>query len=108
MILIIDDDAGVRSSLTFLLKHAGFQAEAVSGPKEAIAHLREQTPELVLMDMNFSMTTTGEEGLQLLRQVKVLYPDLPVSSMTFLVSRLIQEGSMATSRRPWAPVSMAL
>ena len=82
MILIIDDDAGVRSSLTFLLKHAGFQAEAVSGPKEAIAHLREQTPELVLMDMNFSMTTTGEEGLQLLRQVKVLYPDLPVILMT--------------------------
>ena len=60
MILIIDDDAGVRSSLTFLLKHAGFSSEAVPDPKEAMEHLQEQTPELILMDMNFSMTTTGE------------------------------------------------
>ena len=29
MILIIDDDAAVRSSLTFLLKRAGFELEAV-------------------------------------------------------------------------------
>lgn len=34
MILIIDDDAAVRSSLTFLLKRAGFEPEAVPGPKE--------------------------------------------------------------------------
>lgn len=106
MILIIDDDAGVRSSLTFLLKHAGFQAEAVSGPKEAIAHLREQTPELVLMDMNFSMTTTGEEGLQLLRQVKVLYPDLPVILMTAwgsiaLAVKGMQTGAFDFVTKPW-------
>ena len=36
MILIIDDDAAVRSSLTFLLKRAGFRPEAVPGPKEAL------------------------------------------------------------------------
>ena len=106
MILIIDDDAGVRSSLTFLLKHAGFQAEAVFGPKEAIAHLREQTPELVLMDMNFSMTTTGEEGLQLLRQVKVLYPDLPVILMTAwgsiaLAVKGMQSGAFDFVTKPW-------
>lgn len=33
MILIIDDDAAVRSSLTFLLKRAGFQAGGGSGPE---------------------------------------------------------------------------
>ena len=70
MILIVDDDAGVRTSLSFLLKRAGFQVEAVAGPKEAIAAVRGLQPELVLMDMNFTLTTTGEEGLQLLRQVK--------------------------------------
>lgn len=36
MILIIDDDAAVRSSLTFLLKRAGFRPEAVPGPKEGL------------------------------------------------------------------------
>ena len=61
MILIIDDDAAVRSSLTFLLKRAGFRPEAVPGPKEALEVVRATAPELILMDMNFTLTTTGEE-----------------------------------------------
>ena len=78
MILIIDDDAAVRSSLTFLLKRAGFRPEAVPGPKEALEVVRATAPELILMDMNFTLTTTGEEGIQLLRQVKIFRPDVPV------------------------------
>ena len=61
MILIIDDDAAVRSSLTFLLKRAGFRPEAVPGPKEALEVVRATAPELILMDMNFTLTTTGDE-----------------------------------------------
>ena len=78
MILIIDDDAAVRSSLTFLLKRAGFRPEAVPGPKEALEVVHATAPELILMDMNFTLTTTGEEGIQLLRQVKIFRPDVPV------------------------------
>ena len=44
MILIIDDDAAVRSSLTFLLKRAGFRPEAVPGPKEALEVVRATAP----------------------------------------------------------------
>ena len=62
MILIIDDDAAVRSSLTFLLKRAGFRPEAVPGPKEALEVVRATAPELILMDMNFTLTTTGGGG----------------------------------------------
>lgn len=82
MILIIDDDAAVRSSLTFLLKRAGFRPEAVPGPKEALEVVRATAPELILMDMNFTLTTTGEEGIQLLKQVKIFRPDVPVILMT--------------------------
>ena len=35
MLLIIDDDSGVRSSLSFMLKRAGYQVIAVTGPREA-------------------------------------------------------------------------
>ena len=58
MILIIDDDAAVRSSLTFLLKRAGFRSEAVPGPKEVLEVVRATAPELILMD---SIIETGED-----------------------------------------------
>jgi DNA-binding NtrC family response regulator len=59
MILIIDDDSAVRSSLTFLLKHAGYETEAVTCPKEALDVVRNVAPQLILMDMNFTSYTAN-------------------------------------------------
>ena len=36
MILIIDDDSAVRSSLSFMLKRAGYEAQVVPGPRETV------------------------------------------------------------------------
>ncbi len=82
MILIIDDDDAIRASLTFLLKRSGLTAKAVPGPKEALDEVRLQEPELILMDMNYSLSTTGEEGLELLRKIKIFAPAAPVILMT--------------------------
>ncbi|MDH6316599.1 two-component system NtrC family response regulator [Parabacteroides sp. PF5-5] len=106
MILIVDDDAAVRSSLTFLLKHAGYETEAVAGPKEALVVVRSAPPRLILMDMNFTLTTTGEEGIQLLRQVKVLLPDVPVILITAwgsisLAVQGMQAGAFDFITKPW-------
>lgn len=106
MILIIDDDAAVRSSLTFLLKRAGFEPDAVPGPEEALAVVRRTTPQLILMDMNFTLTTTGEEGIQLLKQVKIFQPDVPVILMTAwgsisLAVQGMQAGAFDFVTKPW-------
>lgn len=106
MILIVDDDAVVRSSLTFLLKRAGFTPEAVAGPKEALEVIRTTVPQLILMDMNFTLTTTGEEGILLLKQVKVLQPDIPVILMTAwgsisLAVQGMQAGAFDFIIKPW-------
>lgn len=106
MILIVDDDVAVRSSLTFLLKRAGFEPEAVSGPEEALAIVRHQALQLILMDMNFTLTTTGEEGIQLLRQVKIFQPDVPVILMTAwgsisLAVQGMQAGAFDFITKPW-------
>ena len=82
MILIIDDDSAVRSSLSFMLKRAGYEAQTVPGPREAMDVVRAEAPALILMDMNFTLSTTGEEGLTLLKQVKIFRPDVPVILMT--------------------------
>lgn len=106
MILIIDDDASIRSSLTFLLKRAGFEAKAVSGPKEALEEVRIISPDLIMMDMNFTLTTSGEEGIQLLRQVKVFRPDVPVILMTAwgsiqLAVQGMKAGAFDFITKPW-------
>lgn len=83
MILIIDDDKAVRLTLGVLLRRTGMETLGVASPDEAIAAVREHPGiRLAVMDMNFSRATTGEEGLELLRRVKVLRPELPVILIT--------------------------
>ena len=65
-----------------MLKRAGYEVLAVDGPKEAMVIVRNETPRLILMDMNFSLSTTGEEGLTLLKQVKLFRSEVPVILMT--------------------------
>ncbi|MCI1188481.1 sigma-54 dependent transcriptional regulator [Hymenobacter sp. DH14] len=82
MFLIVDDDLAIRTSLKLLLKQAGHAAQAVATPAEALAAVREAPPELVLLDMNFSLATTGHDGLTLLRQLKAVAPQVPVILIT--------------------------
>lgn len=82
MILIIDDDIAVRTSLSLLLRKEGFQVSAVGTPTEALDSLRTELPELVVLDMNFSNDTSGADGLQLLEQIRSRYSDLPVILIT--------------------------
>ena len=82
MILIIDDDSAIRSSLSFMLKRAGYETQTVANPQEAIEIVRAITPQLILMDMNFTLSTSGEEGLTLLKQVKIFQPDVPLILIT--------------------------
>jgi len=82
MILIIDDDVAVRASLSLMLKQNGFKTKEAASPKEAL-QLAELHPfQLVIMDMNFSIETTGHDGLALLGQFKIQYPELPVILIT--------------------------
>ena len=106
MILIIDDDSAGRSSLSFMLKRAGYEAQVVPGPREAIEVVRTVAPDLILMDMNFTLSTTGEEGLTLLKQVKVFRPDTPVILMTAwgsiqLAVQGMQAGAFDFIPKPW-------
>lgn len=106
MLLIIDDDSGVRSSLNFMLKRAGYQVIAVTGPREAMEVVRSEAPSLILMDMNFTLSTSGEEGLTLLKQVKVFRPDVPVILMTAwgsiqLAVQGMQAGAFDFITKPW-------
>lgn len=111
MILIIDDDQSVRSSLSFMLKRAGHEVIAVSGPREAMEVVRGTAPRLIMMDMNFSLATDGAEGLTLLRQVKLFCPRVPVILMTAwgsiqLAVKGMQAGAFDFITKPWSNVAL--
>ena len=80
-------------------------------PKEAIRIIRDiPAVELVLMDMNYNIYRTssndGEEGITLLKQIKVFRPDVPCILMTAwgtieLAVRGMRAGAFDFITKPW-------
>ncbi len=111
MILIVDDDTAIRSSLSFVLKRAGYQCVTACNAKEAMEIVRSTPLALIMLDMNFSLSTSGEEGLTLLRQVKLFVPQTPVILMTAwgsiqLAVQGMQAGAFDFITKPWNNLAM--
>ena len=105
-ILRCDDDPTVRSSLSLVLKRAGYGIATAETPEQAVAQIRTTIPGLILMDMNYTRSTTGEEGLELLAKVKVLAPEVPVILITawgsiHLAVQGIRAGAFDFITKPW-------
>ena len=82
-ILIADDQRDVREALRLLFKAEGIDASGVDGPRAALDTLRKQRFDAALIDLNYTRdTTSGAEGLELLREIKKLDGELPVIVMT--------------------------
>lgn len=106
MILICDDDTTVCSSLSLVLGRAGYKTASVNTPSDVVDFVRHHSPSLILMDMNYSKTTSGEEGLELLRKVKIFRPEVPVILITAwgsinLAVRGIRAGAFDFVTKPW-------
>ncbi len=107
MILIVDDDRAIRVTLTLLLERNGYMVTSADGPVAAMEVVRNHPDlELVLMDMNYTLATDGEEGLTLLKQVKVFRPDVPVILMTAwgtidLAVQGMRNGAFDFITKPW-------
>ena len=82
MVLIIDDDIAIQTSLSLLFRKEGFAVRVVDGAFETREVLDEETPEAILLDMNFSIDTSGDDGLRLLRYIRKRLPAVPVILIT--------------------------
>lgn len=77
-ILIVDDDADLRSSLGEILKEAGYRAECASSAAEAAARLEAEEFDVVLLDYMMP----GMSGIDALRPIRRLRPRAKVIMMT--------------------------
>src|SRR4051794_36792911 len=82
-ILIADDQPDLLDALRLLLKGQGIAMEAVTSPDAAVASVAEAQFDLVLMDLNYtSDTTSGREGLDLVKRIQAHDRLLPIVVMT--------------------------
>lgn len=107
MILIVDDDNAVRMALSLALERAGFEPLAVGNEAEALDAVRSGRVELVILDMNLTLSTTGRQGVEVLRKIRILQPDVPVIMITAwgtipLAVETMNYGAADFVTKPWS------
>jgi DNA-binding NtrC family response regulator len=106
-VLAADDQPQILEALTLLLQPAGFRVDAVGSPELALHAMRNQSYDALLMDLNYTRdTTSGREGLELLRQVLEIDAQLPVIVMTAWASvdlavEAMRRGARDFITKPW-------
>lgn len=77
-ILIVDDEANLRLSLSTILQQAGYSVTAVGHAHDALASLTAGPFDLVFLDLRMP----DMDGMSLLAEVRRLYADMPVLILT--------------------------
>jgi two-component system response regulator HydG len=103
-ILIIDDERPILLTLEALLGRHGYQVETAATASVGLKLLRTKSPALVLLDLQLP----DAEGLQMLDQIKIEFPDTPVVILTAHDSlsnaiESIKRGAYHFISKPYAP-----
>ncbi len=77
-ILIVDDEESIRQSLDGILQDEGFRTLFASNGEEGLSMLREESPDLILLDI----WMPGIDGIEVLRRIKENHPEQLVVMMS--------------------------
>ena len=106
-ILIADDQPDVLEALRLLLKAEGFRIDSAGSPAAILEAVDGDEYDVVLMDLNYTRdTTSGQEGLDLLSQLRRHDSTLPVVVMTAWGSvevavEAMRRGARDFVQKPW-------
>ncbi len=81
LVLVVDDDEGIREQLKWALS-GDYEVLLASNPSEAMEKVAEECPDLVLLDIGLSPSAGNEEGMELLRGMVNFDPKLKVIMIT--------------------------
>lgn len=77
-VMVIDDDNLFNQSITQVLNDSGYEVVSYLSGGEALRNLRNEAPDVILLDIFLK----GENGLDILKQLKQEEPALPVIMIT--------------------------
>ena len=106
-ILIIDDDPDVLYTAKAILRRQYETVDTIDNPKKVAKYLEKQSPDVILLDMNFKVgATTGQEGLFWLREILIVQPEAYVVMNTAygdisLAVECMKEGAIDFLVKPW-------
>jgi CheY-like chemotaxis protein len=106
-ILLADDQPDVLEALRLLLKPEGYAIDTAKSPAAVLKAIESRDYALALIDLNYARdTTSGQEGLDLLKSIQGLDPTLPVLVMTAWASveiavEAMRRGARDFVTKPW-------
>ncbi|HYY31581.1 MAG TPA: sigma-54 dependent transcriptional regulator [Chthoniobacterales bacterium] len=106
-LLIADDQPEVLRALSVICSAEGYEVVAVTTPAAALANIGKEDFDVVLIDLNYRQeVSTGEEGLELIKQIGAIDSSLPVVVMTAYASiqlavEAIRLGAKDFLQKPW-------
>ena len=77
-VLVVDDEAAIRRSLSGILADEGYDAALAEDGEKALAAVRERAPDVVLLDI----AMPGRDGIAVLEELRRSHPALPVVMMS--------------------------
>ncbi|WP_338363080.1 sigma-54 dependent transcriptional regulator [uncultured Pseudoalteromonas sp.] len=103
-ILVVEDDAGLREALIDTLEMSGIACVAADSAEQAMIQLKKSEFSLVVSDVQMGAMS----GLDLLRSIKLNYPELPVLMMTAYATiddavEAMRLGAIDYMAKPFAP-----
>ena len=78
-ILVVDDDASIRKSMTMLLNAAGYEVSTAEHGFDALLQLRmAPPPDVIISDLNMPQMS----GFEFLSVVRRRFPEIPVIAVS--------------------------
>ncbi|MBR9884087.1 MAG: sigma-54-dependent Fis family transcriptional regulator [Oceanospirillales bacterium] len=107
-VMLVDDEAMVREATQQWLTICGFHVVSLSSAEQALKHLDDAWPGVLLTDVRMP----GMDGLELMREVQTRIPDLPVILLTAhgdvdMAISAMHEGAYDFIEKPYVPDRLA-
>jgi CheY-like chemotaxis protein len=83
-LLVVDDDADLRTTLPMILTGVGYNVQSAADGFSALAKIRSELPDILITDLNMP----GMSGFELLSVVRRRFPSIRVIAMSSAFSGL--------------------
>lgn len=88
-VLIVDDNIGLLSTMSLILRYVGYSVFTATNGKEAIEYAKSNNLQIIFMDIKMP----GKNGVDVYKELKKIIPKVPVVMMTgYSRNELVQKG----------------